>query len=206
MRKAAGLGTVIGVVGVLGAVAIVGAAEPQAGGDGASAGAADKAQGAFTLTSPDIAHGRPIGAEHVYNGFGCTGKNVSPALSWSDPPAGTQSFALMVHDPDAPTGSGWWHWVVYNIPANVRSLPAGAGDPAKKLMPEGAVQARTDFGTQGYGGPCPPPGPAHRYFFRLHALKVPKLELPADATAAMIGFNVNANTIATAEIMATYGR
>lgn len=161
---------------------------------------------AFTLKSPHIEHGKPIGVEHAFDGWGGNGKNVSPALEWSDPPEGTQSFALMVHDPDAPTGSGWWHWIVYDIPADVRSLPAGAGSTARNLLPRGAREGRNDYGFAGYGGPCPPPGPAHRYFFRLHALKVPKLDVPADATAAAIGFNVNANTIAVAELMGTYAR
>jgi Raf kinase inhibitor-like YbhB/YbcL family protein len=162
--------------------------------------------GKFTLSSPDIAEGKTIAAAQVFNGFGCSGGNVSPALSWSNAPAGTQSFALLMHDPDAPTGSGWWHWVVYNIPVGTSSLPAGAGDPKKSLMPAGAVQGRTDFGSPGYGGPCPPPGKPHRYYLRLYALKVAKLEVPADATAALVGFNVNAVAIDKAELMGLYGR
>ena len=161
---------------------------------------------AFTLTSPDITSGKPIPDAQVFNSFGCSGKNVSPALSWSHAPAGTLSFALLVHDPDAPTGSGWWHWVVYDIPANVSSIPAGAGDPTKKLMPAPAVQGKTDFGTPGYGGPCPPPGLPHHYQFRLYALKVAKLEVPADATAALVGFNVNANSLGMAQIVGIYQR
>ena len=106
-----------------------------------------RADGQFTLTSSDIAPGGKIAETAVFNGFGCKGGNISPALAWSGAPAGTKSFALLVHDPDAPTGSGWWHWVVYNIPAGTNSLPAGAGDPNKSLMPAGAVQGRTDFGT-----------------------------------------------------------
>jgi Raf kinase inhibitor-like YbhB/YbcL family protein len=162
--------------------------------------------GGFTLTSSDIAEGARIAEAQVFDGFGCKGSNVSPALTWRNPPAGTQSFALLVHDPDAPTGSGWWHWVVYNIPASVSSLLAGAGDVNKKLMPAGAIQGRTDFGTTGYGGPCPPPGKPHRYYFMLYALKVPSLDIPADATAAFIGFNVNAQAIAKAQLMGVYGR
>jgi Raf kinase inhibitor-like YbhB/YbcL family protein len=162
--------------------------------------------GKFTLTSPDIAPGKTIAAAQVFNQFGCTGGNISPALSWSNAPAGTQSFALLMHDPDAPTGSGWWHWVVYNIPANVSSLPAGAGDPQKKLMPAGALQGRTDYGSVGYGGPCPPPGKPHRYYLRLYALKVPRLDVPADASPALIGFNVNAAALGKAELMGLYGR
>jgi Raf kinase inhibitor-like YbhB/YbcL family protein len=160
----------------------------------------------FALTSPDIANGGKISEAQVFNSFGCSGHNVSPALSWSNAPAGTKSFALLVHDPDAPTGSGWWHWVVYNIPAGTASLPADAGDPKKNLLPGAAVQGRTDFGTPGYGGPCPPPGKPHHYHFRLYALKVPKLDLPADATAAFIGFNVKANSLGEAEILGLYGR
>jgi Raf kinase inhibitor-like YbhB/YbcL family protein len=160
----------------------------------------------FTLASPDIANGKKIPDAQIFNSFGCSGQNISPALSWSNAPAGTKSFALLVHDPDAPTGSGWWHWIAYNIPADATSLPAGAGDPKKHLMPGQTVQGRTDFGTPGYGGPCPPPGKPHHYYFRLYALKVPKLDLPADATAAFIGFNVNANSLGKAELLGLYGR
>ena len=165
-----------------------------------------KAAGDFVLTSPDIAQGRTIAAAQVFNSFGCNGQNTSPALNWSHAPEGTQSFALLVHDPDAPTGSGWWHWLVYNMPAATNSLPAGAGDPKMRLLPSGALQGRTDFGTYMYGGPCPPPGKLHHYHFRLYALKVPKLDVPGDATAAFIAFNVHANALAETQITATYSR
>ena len=165
-----------------------------------------KQSGAFALTSPDIAQGRKIAAAQIFNSFGCSGQNISPALNWSHAPQGTQSFALLVHDPDAPTGSGWWHWLVYNIPATATSLPAGAGDPTTRLLPGGALQGRTDFGAYAYGGPCPPPGKLHHYHFRLYALKVPKLEVPGDASAAFISFNVHANEIGETQIMATYSR
>jgi hypothetical protein len=171
-----------------------------------AASAAPTAKAHFALSSPDIANGGKISEAQVFNAFGCSGHNVSPALSWRNAPAGTKSFALLVHDPDAPTGSGWWHWVVYNIPASTLSLPADAGDPKKNLMPGAAVQGRTDFGTSGYGGPCPPPGKPHHYHFRLYALKVPKLDLPPDATAAFIGFNVKANSLGETEILGLYGR
>jgi hypothetical protein len=171
-----------------------------------SVAAGPAAPGKFTLSSPQISAGGKIADAQVFNGFGCQGGNLSPALSWSNAPKDTQSFALMVHDPDAPTGSGWWHWVVYNIPATTTSLPAGAGDPKKSLMPAGAIQGRTDFGTPGYGGPCPPPGKPHRYYFRLYALKVDKLDVPADATPALIGFNVNFASLGKAELMGLYGR
>ena len=161
----------------------------------------------FTLTSTDVHQGKTIPAANVFNGMGCTGQNVSPALSWSDAPEGTKSFALTVYDPDAPTGSGWWHWVVYNIPATTMSLPAGAGDASGKNLPAGAVQGNTDFGAPGYGGPCPPPGSkVHHYQFTLYALKVEKLDLPASATAAYVSFNLHANMLAKAELTALYKR
>jgi Raf kinase inhibitor-like YbhB/YbcL family protein len=160
----------------------------------------------FTLTSPDFSDGGTIADAQVFNGFDCKGGNVSPALKWSGAPAGTKSFALLVHDPDAPTGSGWWHWIVYNIPAGTSSLPAAAGDPKKNLMPAGVVQGRSDYGTIGYGGPCPPAGKPHHYHFRLYALKVAKLEVPADASAALIGFNVRAQELGKAELLGLYGR
>ena len=126
-----------------------------------------------------------------------TAGNISPSLSWKDPPAGTKSFAVTVYDPDAPTGSGWWHWVVFNLPADVRSLPAGAGNPASGKLPKGAVQSLTDFGAPGYGGPCPPRGDRpHRYVFTVHALKVDKLDLDEKAMPALVGFMVTSNRIA----------
>jgi hypothetical protein len=165
-----------------------------------------KAAGHFTLSSPDIAAGGRIAEAQVFEGFGCKGGNLSPALAWSGAPAGTRSFALLMHDPDAPTGSGWWHWVLYDIPAAQTSLAAGAGDPQKHLLPAGAVQGKTDFGTAGYGGPCPPPGKPHRYYLRLYALKVARLDVPADATAAYVGFMVNSQSLGKAELMGVYGR
>ncbi len=168
---------------------------------------AEDAAPAFRLSSPDLIPGTPIRLPQVFNSFGCSGGNISPALSWSHAPDGTKSFALMVYDPDAPTGSGWWHWVVYNIPARVNALVSKAGDPAAGLMPIGAVQGNTDFGAAGYGGPCPPAGDKpHRYYFRLYALKVEKLDLPPTATAAFVGFNVMANSLGVAELMAVYSR
>jgi hypothetical protein len=160
----------------------------------------------FTLTSTDFTEGDTLANTQVFNEFGCKGGNVSPALAWSGAPAGTQSFALLMHDPDAPTGSGWWHWVVYNIPAATGSLPAGAGDAKKGLMPKGAVQGRTDYGSVGYGGPCPPPGKPHHYNFRLYALKVPKLEVPEGASAALVAFNVRAQALGEAQLTGMYGR
>jgi Raf kinase inhibitor-like YbhB/YbcL family protein len=170
--------------------------------------ASSAAAAAFELESPDFPRGGSIPNKHVYKGFGCEGENVSPALRWSNPPAGTRSFALLVHDPDAPTGgAGWWHWVVYNLPPQTNSLPQGAGTPGGEKLPSGASQVRTDFGAPGWGGPCPPAGhKPHRYNFMLHALKVDKLEIPQGATASLVGFMVNANSIGQATLTGTYGR
>lgn len=124
---------------------------------------------------------------HYANSFGCSGGNVSPALRWSGAPAGTRSFVVTLYDPDAPTGSGWWHWVVANLPADTDHLQAGAGNPGGAL-PAGARSIAGDNGEPGYLGSCPPPGPAHRYVFTVHALKVEQLDLPARATPALVGF------------------
>ncbi len=200
-----GMRTRIGLAAALSLAGVFTATRPGLAAD-ADAALHDEAAVKLTLSSPQLGAGKTIALEQVFNGFGCTGGNISPALAWSGAPSGTKSFALMVHDPDAPTGNGFWHWVVYDIPADSTSLPAGAGDPKRRLMPAGAVQARSDFGTPGYGGPCPPPGKPHHYHFRLYALKVAKLDVPADATAALIGFNVNANKLAEADLMGVYGR
>ncbi|PCO04471.1 YbhB/YbcL family Raf kinase inhibitor-like protein [Microbulbifer flavimaris] len=157
----------------------------------------------FTLKSDTLKPGERMPMEHVYSG--CGGENVSPALSWSGAPEGTKSFALMVYDPDAPTGSGWWHWVLFNIPADRDSLPAGAGEPKNGLIPE-AIQARNDYGAPGYGGACPPKGHGdHRYQFRLVALDVEELPLDDTATPAKVGFNVNAHKLAEAELEVLWG-
>lgn len=166
--------------------------------------AQETAMAKFTLTSSDFSEGGTIAIAQVFTD--CKGGNVSPALKWSGAPEGTKSFALLVHDPDAPTGSGWWHWIAYNIPPGTGSLPAGAGDPKKNEMPAGTVQGRNDYGMSGYGGPCPPPGKPHHYQFRLYALKVARLEVPGNASAAAISFNVRAQALGTAELTGLYGR
>ncbi len=162
---------------------------------------------AFDLQSPQVKEGGTIGAEQVLNAFGCTGGNVSPELAWHDAPADTKSFALTVYDPDAPTGSGWWHWVVFNMPSDTNHLALGAGDPAAGKTPAGAVQSRTDFGKPGYGGPCPPEGDhPHRYLFTVFAVKADKIDVKADTSAAVVGFNLHFNTLAKAEIMGLFKR
>jgi Raf kinase inhibitor-like YbhB/YbcL family protein len=170
--------------------------------------AASLAHGAgFKLESPSIKPGAMLTDAQVFNGFGCSGKNVSPALKWSGAPKGTKSYAVTVYDPDAPTGSGWWHWVVYNIPASATELPEGAGTADGKGLPQGSAQGRTDFGASGFGGACPPQGDKpHRYIFTVHALKAEKLEVPPDATAALVGFMINANRLGKASFTAKYGR
>src|SRR4029077_6788485 len=120
----------------------------------------------FVLSSPTLKSGGKLPDTHVFNDFGCKGKNVSPALKWSGAPKGTKSFAVTAYDPDAPTGSGWWHWVMYNIPATATGIPAGARKGRKR--PSGSQQGTTDFGTKGYGGPCPPVGDKpHHYHFKV---------------------------------------
>jgi Raf kinase inhibitor-like YbhB/YbcL family protein len=171
----------------------------------ATAGA--QGTGHFTVTSPDIKPGGTIPLRHVGSMMGCPGQNVSPALQWSGAPAGTKSFVVTTYDPDAPTGSGFWHWVVYNIPASTTTLPAGAGDPKGHALPSGATQGNTDLAQPGYIGPCPPQGDKpHRYIFTVYALKTAKLELPANATAAMVGFNVHGNQLAKATLTGKWGR
>jgi Raf kinase inhibitor-like YbhB/YbcL family protein len=173
----------------------------------AGAGAAAESP-AFQASSPDVLSGKQIAAKFIYNGFGCSGQNVSPAVMWKNAPAGTKSFAVLVHDPDAPTGgAGFWHWLVVDIPAGTSFLPQGAGAADGKRLPPGSRQISTDFGAPGWGGPCPPAGDKpHRYNFTVYALKVEKLELPANPTASLAGFTVNGNTLAKATFTGTFGR
>src|SRR6267154_6433709 len=163
----------------------------------------------MSLTSTDIKEGATIANEQVFKGFGCSGGNLSPALSWSGAPVATKSFAVSIYDPDAPTGSGWWHWVAYNIPAGTTTLPKGAGDVKQKLMPKGAIQSRTDFGSAGHGGPCPPPGnKPHRYQITVFAVDVDKLPDAKNeaASAALVGYDLGSHTLAKATLTGLYGR
>ncbi|MGH1428659.1 MAG: YbhB/YbcL family Raf kinase inhibitor-like protein [Arenicella sp.] len=161
---------------------------------------------AFSLTSTDIASGKFMSKAQEFQGFGCSGDDVSPQLSWSGAPKGTVAFAIMAYDPDAPTGSGWWHWQIVNIPADVTTLAAGSGSAGGKQAPKGSIQIKNDYGVAGFGGACPPKGHGvHRYQFTIHALnKV--LELPSDASGALTGYMVNAHTIASSSIEALYQR
>lgn len=161
----------------------------------------------LTLTSPDFANGATIPTAQVFNEDGCTGQNISPALAWSGAPPGTKSFAITIHDPDAPGGGGWWHWTVFNIPPSVHSLPANAGAANHKLLPPGAVEGLTDFGFSHYGGPCPPVGdPPHHYQITVYAVKVAKLPLDQKSTGDAIGFTLHFETLATARLTGLYGR
>jgi Raf kinase inhibitor-like YbhB/YbcL family protein len=170
-------------------------------------GAQPAMAGEFTITSPQMQSGKQMAMEQVYNSFGCTGKNISPELHWSGVPKGTKSLALTVYDPDAPTGSGWWHWLIFNIDPGTTSLPANAGDANAHLAPAGSVQSRTDFGSVGYGGPCPPPGDKpHHYIFTLFALDVDRLQLDETASAAMVGFNLNQHAVGKARMTVLYAR
>ncbi len=156
----------------------------------------------FYLTSSDV-QGQ-IANEQVFNSFGCSGKNISPQLSWGNAPADTKSFAITVYDPDAPTGSGWWHWVVFNIDKSIDKIKTGA---STKTMPEGAIESTTSYGSKGFGGACPPKGDKpHRYIFTVYALDTDKIEQSADARPELIGFFINSHAIARASIMAYFGR
>jgi Raf kinase inhibitor-like YbhB/YbcL family protein len=162
----------------------------------------------FRLESPDIAPGGTIANEQVFDSFGCSGRNVSPALRWSGAPRDARSFALLVHDPDAPTGgAGFWHWLVFNIPATASGLPKGAGKSDGSALPAGAGSVANDYGMTGYGGPCPPAGDKpHRYNFTLYALKVERLDIPKGASASVTGFMINANAIGKATLTGKFGR
>jgi Raf kinase inhibitor-like YbhB/YbcL family protein len=154
----------------------------------------------FKLESSDIHDGVQLGDEQVQNGSGCQGRDVSPALSWSGAPASTKSFAVTVFDPDAPTGSGWWHWTMVNIPKDVTRLARDAGNRDGTKVPPGAVQGRTDFGNPGFGGACPPNG-THRYYFKVWALDIDKLPIDQESSGALVGGTLNAHAIATAELV-----
>jgi Raf kinase inhibitor-like YbhB/YbcL family protein len=161
----------------------------------------------FALTSPDVKAGARIPDRHAYDQFGCPGENLSPALSWSGAPEGATSFAVTLFDPDAPARGGFWHWLMFDIPAGVTSLPRGAGDPSGHKAPKGATQTVNDFGAPGYGGPCPPKGARpHRYQFTLYALDVARLDLDARATPDEVEAELTAHTLAKATLTGLWGR
>jgi Raf kinase inhibitor-like YbhB/YbcL family protein len=160
----------------------------------------------FTLESTDVAAGQMLPDAQVYNGFGVSGQNISPELHWRGFPAETRSFAVTCYDPDAPTGSGWWHMVLLDVPASVTELATGAVSGDLSGLPAGAFCVRNDYGTKDFGGAAPPAGdPPHRYVFAVHALKADKLGVDSDVTPAIAGFMTVAQTIARAVMIPVYG-
>lgn len=158
----------------------------------------------FSLTSATVSEGEKLTNSHVFEGFGCEGENESPQLSWTGAPDGTKSFAINVYDPDAPTGSGWWHWNVVNLPASTNSIAQNAS--MTDDLPGEAIEIRNDYGTIGFGGACPPPGEVHRYIFTVYALGTEQLELPENPSNALVGFMIRANMLDSASITAVYHR
>lgn len=156
----------------------------------------------FQLTSQDIQEGHPMAKTFEYAGWGCDGGNVSPQLMWQDAPEGTQSFAITMYDPDAPTGSGFWHWIAFDIPASVNELKRGAS--VAKL---GGREARIDYGSKGFGGACPPENHGmHRYQFTVWALPQETLKLDETTPAAVIGYTLHSVALGSARLTATYTR
>jgi Raf kinase inhibitor-like YbhB/YbcL family protein len=162
-------------------------------------GAAGTHAADFTVTSTDFAPNGTLVQKQFANAFGCAGGNVSPQIAWKNAPAGTKSFAISMFDPDVPTGSGWWHWVVINIPTSVSELPLGAGSEGGK-MPEESIVTNNDAGQRGYLGACPPAGQTHRYVITVKALGVEKLDLPANASGALVGLMTNMNKLGEATV------
>jgi Raf kinase inhibitor-like YbhB/YbcL family protein len=162
-------------------------------------------QNTFTLASTDL--GGQATKTQEFNGFGCEGENTSPQLSWANAPEGIKSFAITMYDRDAPTGSGWWHWIVFDIPENVNTLVTNSGNIKVNLAPKGAIQSITDYGIKGYGGPCPPEGHGlHAYEITVHALKTDTLGLDENTNAAVVSFYLWSNTLAKASIVTYYRR
>jgi Raf kinase inhibitor-like YbhB/YbcL family protein len=164
------------------------------------------ASGELGLASTTWHEGASVPLESVFDGSGCNGANLSPQLAWSGAPSNTKSFAITILDLDAPKPGGWWHWIIFNIPGNVSELGKGAGTEGSKLVPAGASQCLNDYGTRGYGGPCPPPGAPHRYLTSLYALKVDRLPSSLEASPAKAVKQIEANSIGAARMTVKYQR
>lgn len=158
------------------------------------------APSSLVVRSAEFAEGAAIPAVNSFSGFGCTGQNTSPSLSWTGAPETARSFAIIAHDPDAPTGVGFFHWLVFDVPAATHELAAGAA------LPSGAIAGRTDFGSTAYGGPCPPPGSPHRYVFTVYALDVPSLGLTEPPSGALLRFMLAQHTVAYGRLTGTFQR
>ena len=157
----------------------------------------------FTLKSNDLSG--QLTKKQEFNGFGCSGENVSPDLEWSDAPKGTKSFAILMYDKDAPTGSGWWHWIAFNIPASATAISSNASK--LNLLPKGTVEGTNDYGEIGFGGACPPEGHGdHSYVVTIHALDVSELDIDALTNQAVVGYMINAHTIAKSSLISYYRR
>lgn len=161
----------------------------------------------LVLCSDDISDGQTLPRRHVSSWDGAGGQDVSPHLSWSDYPSASRSFAITCLDPDAKSGSGFWHWAVVNVGASTTELPTGAGQMGGRLLPAGAFMLRNDAGVSGYSGAAPPPGEApHRYLFAVHALPIEHLDIPDTASSALLGLLLTRLAIARALLAPVYGR
>jgi len=157
---------------------------------------------AFELLSKDIQEGHPMAKTFEYSGWGCDGGNESPQLMWSDAPTGTKSFAITAYDPDAPTGSGFWHWVAFNLPASVSEVPRGVN-----IEKFAGKESGIDYGSIGFGGACPPKGDGmHRYQFTIWALPTEELNLNENTPSAVVGYTLNSMALGKAKLTATYTR
>lgn len=162
--------------------------------------------GGFRLISSEWHDGGNVPKENVFNGSGCGGANISPEFHWSNAPSAAKSFAITIFDLDAPTGGGWWHWIVFNIPGTIFEVPAGAGNKDSKRMPSASVQCRNDYGELGYGGPCPPPGSTHRYLVKVYALNVEKLPFGSETPPGKMAKQIETHSIGVAKLMVKFGR
>lgn len=162
---------------------------------------------AVSARQPRCRRGRHDQGRAGVPGLGCSGGNISPALNWAGAPPGTKSFALTLFDPDAGGGKGWWHWLIFDIPPDTAALPKGAGNPRGQAAPKGSVQSRTDFGSAGYGGPCPPPGERpHRYVFTIYALDLDRPKATKETAPEVVGADLRGHSIGRADLTGLYGR